>query len=158
MALRSWKQNCIIGSTTFFECIVVHVVTNEFNWMCILLGALGHAQVAPTKLWNDNQDVIQLVQNLEFHCHNKHINIKYHIIKEKYKGGKVIVTYISMKSQLTYIMIKFLPHDCFQGLQSLIGMSETIDASMIGSFGVKTLTLTLGSKSNLIMQRIKLTT
>jgi hypothetical protein len=135
VALGSWKQNCIIWSTTFFEYIVVHVVTNEINWMCILLGALGHAQVAPTKLWNDNEYVIQLVQNLKFHCHNKHINIKYHIIKEKYKGGKVTTTYISTKNQLAYIMTKILPHGCFQGLQSLIGMSETIDVSMSGSFG-----------------------
>jgi len=106
-------------------------VTNEIIWMCILLGAFGHAQVAPTKLWNDNQDVIQLVQNLEFHCRNKHINIKYH--------------------QLAYIMTKILPHDCFQCLQSLIGMSETTDVSMSGSFGVNMLTSTFGSISNLIM-------
>jgi hypothetical protein len=92
---------------------VVHVVTNEIIWMCILLGALGHAQVAPTKLWNDNQDLIQLVQNLKFHFRNKQINIKYQIIKEKYKGGKVTVTYISTKNQLAYIMTKFLLHNCF---------------------------------------------
>ncbi len=66
MALGSWKQNCIIGSTTFFECIVVHVVTNEIIWMCILLGALGHAQVAPTELWNDNQDVIHMALAKDF--------------------------------------------------------------------------------------------
>jgi hypothetical protein len=44
-------------------------------------------------------------------------------------------------------MTKILPHDCFQGLQSLIGMSETIDVSMSGSFGVNTLTSALGSKT-----------
>jgi hypothetical protein len=126
---------------------MMHKVTNEIVWMCILLGALGHAQIASTKLWNDNQDVIQLVQNLEFYCPNKHINIKYHIIKEKYKGGEVTLTYISTKNQLAYIMTKILPHNCFQGLQSLIGMNETIDVSMSGSFGVNTLTSTLGSKA-----------
>jgi len=66
VALGSWKQNCIIGRTAFFECIVVHVVTNEIIWMCILLGALGHAQVAPTKLWNDNQHVIHMALAKDF--------------------------------------------------------------------------------------------
>jgi hypothetical protein len=89
-----------MGSTTKAKYFVAHLVTNEITRMGKLLGNLGYGQVTPIELWINNQVAIQLVQNLEFHQHTKHIDIKYHIIREKYENSEITMAYISMANLL----------------------------------------------------------
>jgi hypothetical protein len=78
----SHKQQCIASSTTKTEYVDVIMATKEIVWLCHLLANLGYSQSTPTMFFLNNQNAIRLGSNPEFHCHTKHIDIQYHIIRQ----------------------------------------------------------------------------
>lgn len=81
----------------------------------------------PTCLWSDNQAAIRLVRNPEFHRRTKHIDVKYHIIREAHVGGQINVNYVGTNDQVADLFTKPLPRDRFERLRGLLGMSLLTD-------------------------------
>ena len=54
----------------------------------------------------DNTGAIKLGHNAEFHKRTKHINIKYHYIRELVKNNKIKILYINTKEQLANPLTK----------------------------------------------------
>ena len=126
----SWgsrKQGCTTGSTTESKYVAAHLATQEIIWARRLLADLDYDQTNPTQLWSDNQASVRLVQNPEFHCQTKHIDVKYHIICKGYTTGQITVSYINTNDQVADLLTKPLLHDRFERLQSLLGMNCTVD-------------------------------
>lgn len=92
----SKRQNCITLSTAEAEYIAACLAVKESVWIRKLLCDLGYFQNNPTQIHVDNQSAIRLVKNPEFHCRTKHIDIKYHFIREKFDNQEIDVTYICM--------------------------------------------------------------
>jgi hypothetical protein len=59
-----------------------------------------------------------------FHDRSKHIDLRYHFIRECAEVGKVEVKYVSTDEQLADILTKPLGRIRFQELRSKIGMVE----------------------------------
>lgn len=76
----------------------------------------------PTPLFIDNQSAIRLIQNPEFHKRTKHIDIKYHFVREKLKNKDIEVHYIPSKQQIADILTKALPRDAIRNLCGEMGM------------------------------------
>lgn len=70
----------------------------------------------------DNQSAIRLVINPEFHQRTKHIDVKYHFIREHQESGKIDINYVAKQDQLADIFTKPLPGPRFEMLRKLIGM------------------------------------
>ncbi|GMF43613.1 unnamed protein product [Phytophthora lilii] len=49
------------------------------------------------KIYEDNQGSIALAKNPEFHKRTKHIDIRYHFVREKVEDGQVVLQYCSTK-------------------------------------------------------------
>ncbi|GMF58356.1 unnamed protein product [Phytophthora lilii] len=51
------------------------------------------------KIYEDNQGSIALAKNPEFHKRTKHIDIRYHFVREKVEDGQVVLQYCSTKKR-----------------------------------------------------------
>jgi hypothetical protein len=72
----------------------------------------------------DNKSAIQLSKNPVFHDRSKHIDIKYHHIRECVQDGRINVDYVRTSEQLADILTKALPRPRFQELRKKLGIVE----------------------------------
>lgn len=80
----SWKsqlQKVVALSSTEPEYIAASNAIKEGIWLSRLLNELGFVDENAT-LYSDNQSAIHLSKNSIFHDRTKHINIKYHFIRD----------------------------------------------------------------------------
>jgi hypothetical protein len=73
----------------------------------------------------DNKSAINLSKNPIHQDRSKHIEVKYHFIRECVEGGKIILEQISTKDQLGDIMTKSLGRVLFHELRDRIGIVNT---------------------------------
>lgn len=77
----------------------------------------------PIVLNIDSQSGIRLIKNPQFHKRTKHIDIRYHFIREKYNNKEIDVKYISTDIQFADLFTKALHEDRCRMLREYIGMS-----------------------------------
>jgi hypothetical protein len=80
----SWKsklQSKVALSTTEAEYITISEAVKEMIWLKSFLKELGKERdVSP--LFSDSQSALSLAKNLVFHSKCKHIQLKYHFIRD----------------------------------------------------------------------------
>eukprot|EP00644_Phytophthora_capsici_P019157 jgi/Phyca11/133879/e_gw1.926.2.1 len=59
----------------------------EVVWMRLLLKDIGAEQVGATVIYEDNQGAMALAKNVGYQARTKHIDIRYHFIREKVTSG-----------------------------------------------------------------------
>jgi hypothetical protein len=72
----------------------------------------------------DNQSAISLCKNLVFHERSKHIDVRYHFVRECVEEGKLEVEHVRTEEQHADILTKPLARFRFQTLKEKIGMLE----------------------------------
>ena len=77
---RSCLQSCTSLSTTEAEYIAASDASKEAIWLARLVGDLGIQQVPV--LHSDSQSAIALAKNPVFHSKSKHIEVRYHFIRD----------------------------------------------------------------------------
>ena len=91
---RSKKQRTVALSSTEAEYMARFEATKEAVWLKMFLGELGEmASDEAIKMYEDNQGSIALAKNPEFHKRTKHIDIRYHFVREKVESGEVVLEY-----------------------------------------------------------------
>ena len=79
----SWslkRQEIVSLSTTESKYVTITHARKEAKWLQSLIGEVFRAIAEPTTLFSDNQSVITLTQDHQYHTHSKHIDIQYHFI------------------------------------------------------------------------------
>ena len=87
----SWfsrKQSCVALSTSKAEYVAAYSASCEAVWLRKLLSDL-FLQLDATCIYCDNQNCVKLSENLVFHDKSKHIEIKYHYIRDMVQRGAV---------------------------------------------------------------------
>ncbi|WJZ90607.1 hypothetical protein VitviT2T_009738 [Vitis vinifera] len=84
----------------------------------------GQEQSSPTKLYCDNKSAIAIAQNPVQYGKTKHMNVKFHYIKEAEKNSLVKLHYCSTDVQLADIMTKALPKSRLEFLRLKFSMSK----------------------------------
>jgi len=85
----------------------------EAIWLCKLITGLFGQKLEQTMIHYDNQSCIKILENPLFHDKSKHIELKYHSIKDKALKRAVKFQYISPEEQLTDIFTKPLVKGMF---------------------------------------------
>ena len=76
------KQATVSLSSTEAQYIAAAHATQEATWIHTFFSEIGHPLKKPITLYVDNQSAIKLIQNPIAHDRTKHINIKYHFIRD----------------------------------------------------------------------------
>ena len=120
----SRKQTCTALSTTEAEFIAGCESSKEAIWIARLLKEIAKEDPIPVQLFCDNQSAIRLVKNPEFHQRTKHIDIKYHFIRDQQANGIIDATYVNTTNQLADIFTKPLEMSRFESLLIKIGIVD----------------------------------
>ena len=119
---QTQKQKVIALSSCEAEYIAATTAACQSVWLRRMLGELlGQAGGAAT-LYVDNKSAIQLCKNPVFHDRSKHIETRFHFIRECVQDGKIAVEYVPTDEQLADIMTKALPKAKFQELRQELGV------------------------------------
>ena len=107
---KSKKQRTVALSSTEAEYMALSEATQEAIWLKAFLCELGEiSSDTAVKIFEDNQGSIALAKNPQYHKRTKHIDIRYHFVREKVEDGQVILEYISTLDMLADIMTKPIP-------------------------------------------------
>lgn len=98
--------------------------TKEAVWLRKLLSDLGFLPNGATVLHVDNQSTIRLIKNPEFHKRTKHIDIKFHYIREVVENGDITVQYVSTDLQSADMFTKAVPKNKLKFLCDTLGITD----------------------------------
>ena len=83
----SLKQKVVALSTCEVEYVAAATVACQAMWLRRLLGELTGVEGHPPALMVDNQPVVVLTKNPVLHDQSKHIDIKFHFLRDSVDGG-----------------------------------------------------------------------
>jgi hypothetical protein len=118
----SRRQATVASSTVEAEYVAVSEAARETVWLRGLLGELGISLKDATPLWCDNQGAIRLARNPGTHRRTKHIDIRWHLIRELVADGVVRLGYVPTASQVADILTKALMRAPHQSLRASLGL------------------------------------
>ncbi|GJW37072.1 retrovirus-related pol polyprotein from transposon TNT 1-94 [Tanacetum coccineum] len=122
--LVSWsskKQKSTSISSTKAEYIALSGCCLQILWMRSQLTDYGF-KFNKIPLYRDNKSAIALCCNNVHHSRAKHIDIRYHFIKEQVENGIVELYFVHTEYQLADIFTKPLPQERFNFLIDKLGM------------------------------------
>ena len=108
------------------EYISAAAAANQAIWLRKLLTDLGQNQADATVIWVDNKSAIAIAKNPVQHGRTKHINVKFHAIREAEKNGEVNLVHCCSENQIADILTKALSKAKFEELRSRLGVSKKI--------------------------------
>jgi hypothetical protein len=127
LSMVSWcsrKQSSVSLSTAEAEYIALSVTVHEAVWLRKLLNDLFDHEMDPTTINCDNQSSVKLSENPVFHDRSKHIEIKYHYIRDMVQRKIVHVQYLSTHEQIADIFTKPLAKTKFECFRERLGLVE----------------------------------
>jgi hypothetical protein len=107
------KQTSATLSLIEAKYITVSMASCEAIWLRKLLTCLCDQELEPTVIYCDNQSCIKLSENPVFHNRSKHIEIRYHFIRDRIQKGAVKLQYVSTDEQVADILTKPLVKEKF---------------------------------------------
>lgn len=121
---RSQRQSSVSLSTTESEYVAASEAIMELTWLQRLANELCHDQFEKAQFFMDNQSAEKLVKNPVFHKRSKHIDTRYHFVREKYGEGLFTLDYICTDDQTADILTKALPRKRFEFLRAKLGITK----------------------------------
>ena len=116
-----WKtqsQRIVALSTAESEYIGLTSIVQEISWLVHLLKSCGIEPPLPIHVYNDNQAAIRLAHHPTNHGRTKHIDVRYHYIREQIKSGLITISYQSSKELTADLLTKALPAVQFSKLRA----------------------------------------
>ena len=97
--------------TTEVEYVAICSANCEAVWLRKLLSDLFELQLDAICIDCDNQSCVKLSKNSVFHDKSKHIELKYHYIKDMVQRGAVMLQYVAMDEQIANVLTKPLARE-----------------------------------------------
>ncbi|KAE8966953.1 hypothetical protein PR001_g28243 [Phytophthora rubi] len=126
---RSTFQKTVALSSTEAEYMALSDCVKECVWIRRLLKDIGAEQVGATVIYEDNQGAMALAKNVGYQARTKHIDIRYHFIREKVVRNEVELEYVDTKNQLADFMTKGLSSKTLRYLMMLSNVSPKLETS-----------------------------
>lgn len=124
-SLISWKskkQPTVALSSCEAEYMSLTSATQEGKYLCSLLNEILNCKLSPFTIFCDNQGAIALAKNPINHQRSKHIDIRYHFVRDEVVKKKLTILYVPSVDNIADIFTKALSKVKF----------ETFKASLFG--------------------------
>lgn len=122
-AAISWSsrlQPTVALSSSESEYMAVSAATQEAIHLRRLMESLGFKQDEPTILFCDNQGAVAMTENPVMHKRSKHIDIRYHFVRDVVARGDIKLAYIPTEFQPADLLTKALPRARVQHLRPML--------------------------------------
>ncbi|KAA0058430.1 putative mitochondrial protein [Cucumis melo var. makuwa] len=108
---------------------VFFIGNTAFTWSSkkqpiVTLSTFGISQDDPTVIHVDNKSTIALAKNPVFHDRSKHIDTRFHFIRDCISRKEVQVEYVKAEDQIADIFTKPLKVNVFNNLRTLLGVFQ----------------------------------
>lgn len=115
-------------STTEAEFVAATSSSCQAIWLRRLLETLSNHQQNPTLIYCDNTSTIKLSKNPILHGRSKHIDVRYHFLRDLCKDGVINLVFCKSEEQVADILTKPLKPAAFLKLRSMLGLCSSKDA------------------------------
>jgi hypothetical protein len=126
-SLVSWaskKQNSVALSTAEAEYITASHCCAQLFWMRQTLRDYGY-KLSKVPLLCDNERAIRMADNPIEHSCTKHIDIRYHFLRDDHQKGDIEIAYVSTHNQLADIFTKPLDEKTFSKLRNELNILDS---------------------------------
>lgn len=120
----SKKQPIVTLSTCEAEYVAAASCVCHAIWLRRLLRMLHVSQDEATTILMDNKSAIALGKNPMFHDRSKHIDTKFHFIRECIENKEVKLSYVKSSDQVADIFTKGLKSEDFARMRAWIGVTK----------------------------------
>ncbi|KNZ81024.1 Copia protein, partial [Termitomyces sp. J132] len=128
----SWaarKQKTVAASSCEAEYMAAFESAQECIWLRALLKGIDHDITdKPTPILCDNNAAIKLSEDPTLHSRVKHVDIKYHFLRERAQSNEICIRYINTKYNVADLFTKALPASQFKRLRDLLGLRQSHDS------------------------------
>jgi hypothetical protein len=142
----SWaskRQQCVALSTAEAEYVAASEAAKEGIWLTHLHNQFNQPEdhLAAVTLYEDNEGCIKIGQNPELHPRTKHIDIRYHFLREHVTTGNINLEKIPGADQIADGLTKALPRDAHERFVEKMGLTygfnyEVNESGTSGSVGI----------------------
>jgi hypothetical protein len=120
----SKKQTIAALSTSEAEYVAATSAACQAIWLRRVLADLQQKQKGATKIFCDNKATISMTKNPTFHSRTKHIDIRYHFIRDLVAKEEISLEYCSTQGQLADVLTKALSKEKFCYFRDLFGVCD----------------------------------
>jgi hypothetical protein len=123
----SWaskKQNSVALSTTEAEYIPAGHYCAQLLWMRQTLRDYGY-KLSKVPLLYDNESAIRMADNPVEYSRTKHIDIRYHFLRDHQQRGDIEIAYVNTKNQLVDIFTNPLDEKTFSKLRNDLNILDS---------------------------------
>ena len=113
---KSKLQGSVSLSTAEAEYVALSLCIQEILWTKSLLMEMKVKIDAPVVVYEDNQSAIAIAKNEGYQSRAKHIDIRYHFVRDQVKAKVIQLEYIETKLQLADFLTKATSTSKFQFL------------------------------------------
>ena len=121
---QSMKQKVVAQSSCKAEYIAAANATCQGVWLARVLAEVHGSAPSVLMLRVDNKSSIALIKNPVLHGQSKHIEVKYHFVRESAEKGQINVDFIKNEEQLGDVLTKPLGKVNFHEFRAKIGLRE----------------------------------
>ena len=124
----SWytrKQSVIAQSTVESEYISLCTATKQAYWIAQMLSEITGKIQLPITAFQDNQGTIRLASNPIISRRSKHIEVKFHYVRDKVNAGFITIDYCPTNDMIADGLTKAIIGPKFEELRSSMGVSNT---------------------------------
>lgn len=125
----SWsskKQDIIALSSTEAEYVALTETCKEVMWLAELARSLDIEIPDPVTVYTDSQSCMSMIANHKFSHRTKHIDIKFHFVREQVLSGKIQLKYVPTDGNIADMMTKPLGRVKIEMLRQLAGLDHTV--------------------------------
>ena len=123
----SWacrKQVCVSLSSTEAEYVALSEATQELIWLQRLSQDFSINIQYPVQILADNQSAIKMIDNHKFSNSTKHIETRYHFIKDIKEQGSINIKYVPAEDNIADMLTKALGGIKIKDLRTRAGLTD----------------------------------
>ena len=124
---NSHKEKTVALSSCEAKFMAATTAAKQALWLRNLLGEITGTEPKAVSLYVDNSSAIALMKNPVFHGRSKHIDVKFHFIRECVEHGQINVKKVNTLDQKADALTKSMSAIKISVMRHLLGVREIED-------------------------------